>query len=790
MQPSSFNKYTHGQYYIAGSPVSLMLAQTNDFVGLHNFVPEFWGELRATIISRRTVFVHNNVHKTVAGTCNVQHSVAAPTGETISLSIEPRSAIFNWQQRHIATIGVAAGRILMDGSIEKDAGQFSRRLVSGSLVDTSQWATPDEGALKAEKLDDYLARKHAVSLYLSGASSESIKRSTNLCAKQAYRLIRERCLEIHSDGQPYGWRGLLKYLRIQPFKRHTKIRIDEFGTGGAGAMQSVLDRFPQLRADFNARILTNISTKKLVETRRSRRRHCAWFLDELRRHGCTDQEWPFNTASLGYYSVCRYIDRILTTDPKALAAAAGGPDLVKKLKTGDGTRRPVTQFMQRVEMDAHKLDGRFCVSIPLLCGGYHEKIVHRLWVIVILEIVSRAVVGYYFSVRREVSKDDVLRAIKCALGRWRPRQISFCEDAYLPGAGLLSALGDKFAGLCWNETSVDGALAETCQHVRDVLRTAVGSDLIEPENSFSIRRSKDDRPFIESFFRNLSGKGFQRMTNTTGAKPQDRKGTKPEEVALTSRFQYEYAEELLDLLIANYNATPHRGISNKTPLAYASFLYEHAPQALRLSDPAVIESVFSLRKRCVVRGGAVTGRAPFVEFFYGRYTNEILQNRQDLVGKEIWVICHREDDCRIALASMLDGMSLGVLRAAPPWHTSPHSLSVRTAICQASSRGQFVISAGSDAIEVFLQYVESQAHNKLPVHPAYLEARKILIAAAEETVGATMLESAKARAKNVALAEKTAIKSPSGEAAASASAVKNGAVKSADKLPPRRMAAT
>lgn len=690
-----------------------------------------------------------------------------------------------------AVVGSAHCDDDMENSAGEAGSQFSRRVVNGANIDTSLWATPDEGALQADKRIQYFARKQAVVLYLSGATSNAIKRATSLCGKQAYRLIRERCLETHPDGRPYGWRGLLPYFRIQPYKRSTKIRVDQFGSGAVGAMQVVLDHYPQLRRDFVAKILVGVSSKKIVETRRSRRRHCAWFLDELRRLGCEERgEWPFNTASLGYYSVCRYVDCVLATDPKALAAATGGPDLVKKLKTGDGTKRPVAQFMQRVEMDAHKLDGRFCVSIPLLGGGYQEKIVHRLWVIVILEVVSRAVIGYYFSVRREVSKDDVLRAIKCALGRWRPRQISFCEDAYLPGAGLPSMLGDHFVGLCWNETSVDGALAETCQQVRDALRTAVGSDLIEPETSFSIRRSKDDRPFIETFFRNLAGRGFQRLSNTTGAKPQDRKGTQPEEVALTSRFQYEYAEELLDLLIANYNATPHSGISKRTPLAYASFLYEYGSHALRHADPAVIESVFSLRKRCVVRGGAVTGRAPFVEFFYGRYTNELLQNRQDLVGSEIWVICHREDDCRVALASTLDGMSLGVLRAAPPWNASPHSLSVRTAICQACARGQFVISAGGDAVEIFLQFVESQAHKKLPVHPAYLEARKILIAAAELSVGTTMLESAKARAKIAKSAENVTSKSSAnGGNTPSHAAEKKGLV-CADALPPRRMAAT
>ncbi|MFM0742258.1 hypothetical protein PQQ51_33995 [Paraburkholderia xenovorans] len=628
-----------------------------------------------------------------------------------------------------------------------DNSTDSHRTVSGQRVDTSQWATPDEGAFEGPRRALYLARKQAVDLYLSGANDETIKQLTSIGAKQAYRLIRERCLETHPDGRPYGWRALVPYLRIRPYKRRTIIRVDRFGGGAVGALQALLDGEPELRKAFDSRIRANTSDKRLIEIGRSRRRHCSWFLDQLRSLGYEARnEWPFNTLSQGYFSIRRYADSVLLNSPTSLAAQIGGPSLVAKLKTGDGTDRPVMKFMQRVEMDAHKLDGRFCVSLPLMGGGSQEKIVHRLWVIVLLEVVSRAVVGYYLSMRREVSKDDVLRAVKRGLSRWNTRPISFCQISYLPGAGLLSAAGNEFTGLCWDETSVDGALAETCQQVREALRDAVGSTLLDPKTSFSKRRSKDDRPFIETFFRNLAGQGFQRLSNTTGAKPQDRRGRAPEEIALSSRFQYEYAEELLDLLIANYNVTPHRGIGNRTPLAYARYLYAQSGAPLRRTDATVIESLFSTRKRCVVRGGAKTGRAPFVEFHYARYTNEVLHNRHDLVGTEIWVISHKEDDCRIALASTLQGMSLGVLRAAPPWHISPHSLAMRAAICQASSRGQLVIPAGCDGVGVFIDYVERQPRNKLPVHPAYLEARRILIAAAEQSIGSSMLESAMTRA--------------------------------------------
>lgn len=195
------------------------------------------------------------------------------------------------------------------------------------------------------------------------------------------------------------------------------------------------------------------------------------------------------------------------------------------------------------------------------------------------------------------------------------------------------------------------------------------------------------------------------------------------------------------------------------------------------------------RRTSRVRGGAEVGRAPFVEFYYSRYTNEVLHNRQDLVGAEIWVTCHQEDDCRIAPASTLDGMSLGVLRAAPPWNLSPHSLAVRAAVCQACARGQFTIPAGADAIEVFLRYVESQTNHRLPAHPAYLEARRILAAAANSSIGATMFDAAAARGDVAGRAP--GIDSPSGGTGRrSPQEVGPGARghDSESTLPPRRMA--
>ncbi|MBV1777457.1 hypothetical protein KSF73_17175 [Burkholderiaceae bacterium DAT-1] len=609
------------------------------------------------------------------------------------------------------------------------------------------WKYPDEGALPEGPVrDGYFARKKAITLYLQGAIESEVKKQTGLGLSQTRRLIKERCLQVHMDGEVWGWRALVPWERINSYQRKHKIDIDKFGQGAVGVFNTVLNQHPELRENFTKRILAVGSRNRLSVYPRNKQSHWKWFLGELRARGYeAENKWPFNTKNMGYVSVCRFVKSVLAENPESAAFVVGGPDNKKKMLSGDGTNRPVNFMFQRVEMDAHKIDGRFSVMIPQPTGGYVQKIVHRLWVVVILEVMSRAVLGYHLSMRKEVSKVDVLRALKMALTKYKRMPITFGENAYYPKANLPSAASEKFIGACWDETSVDGSLAETCKHVRQVLKEVVGSDLLEPENSFAMRRSKDDRPFIETFFRTLGQRGFQRLPNTTGAKPTDKGGRDPDEIALTSQFQLEYASELLAVLIANYNATPHSSLGGRSPLDYLEFRMLYPERSLRYADSNSVSDMVSFRKLCLVHGGYAQGRRPFVYFAHGRYTSDILGQRHDLVGKKIWVINHIEDDVRIVRASTEGGQPLGVLQVSSPWNRLPHSLEVRNSVASCINSGKLKVVSGQDAIEAFIDYSERQKGKKLPVHPAYLEARRILIAIAEEREGRSMIEIANER---------------------------------------------
>ena len=85
-----------------------------------------------------------------------------------------------------------------------------------------------------------------------------------------------------------------------------------------------------------------------------------------------------------------------------------------------------------------------------------------------------------------------------------------------------------------------------------------------------------------------------------------------------------------------------------------------------------------------------------------------------------------------------------MLRAAPPWHKTPHSLEVRSAITAFSKRKRLSLLASGDAVQAFHKYCEEH-HGKLPVHPAYLESLRTLAMYAECEVGDSVLKEALAK---------------------------------------------
>ncbi|SPS02548.1 conserved hypothetical protein [Cupriavidus taiwanensis] len=629
-------------------------------------------------------------------------------------------------------------RLRVDGHLNGDAG-------TSRVVDLGTWPAIDELALSLDRRALYRRRERAIRLYLEGASDSQIQAACGISRGQTYRLLTERCLKQHPDGHVYGWRGLLPHARVKSYQRTAPLELNAWSGGAVGALQWLFES-PAGRG-LEDRLRERILGKRgeLEASRRPRMAVFRWFLAELRERGVERRgEWPFNVEKRGYVTLARYIDRVLAESPARARQLVGGQEAVRKARSGDGTRRPLMAPFERVECDAHKLDARMMVLVPSPHGGTEPRMIHRLWVVVLIDVASRAVLGYHLSLRRECAAEDVLRAVRCALLPWTPRELQFSDEAYVPGAGLPSHRLPQLTGACWNEFSVDGALANTCARVEGVLRDVVGAKIIKPQDpaSYSCRRGKDDRPFIESFFGHLAAGGFHRLATTTGSSPADKRGADPEAAAFATQFQFEYAEELLDTLIANYNATPHSGLGYRTPLEQLERLMAEGMSPPRTADSAAVCRMVGVRKLCTLLGGVKSGRRPHFNFANARYSAEWLCLRTDLLGQSFWLHLDNEDDARYAAVSTQQGLFLGVVRAAPPWHRTPQSLYVRKAIRALEKRRLLHLASHGDAVEALIRYAEAAPGSKLPVHPAYLEARRILQQHAERLAGESMVSRA------------------------------------------------
>lgn len=233
-------------------------------------------------------------------------------------------------------------------------------------VDLAHWPSVDHDALPEDRRAQYLRRRKAVEMYLSGASEAELKEATGIPRSNVYRIIVDRCLSQHPDGTLFGWRGALPFYRVASYRRKTAPKVRAHARGGAvGALRWLFESAGG--ADIESRFREQIVGKapKLAAAKRPKRELFAWFIKELRTAGLEARgEWPFNVEKLGYVSICKFIDKVMDENPRRQRQLLGGHEAERKARAGDGADRPLLRVFQRVEYDTHKLDSRMVVAIP------------------------------------------------------------------------------------------------------------------------------------------------------------------------------------------------------------------------------------------------------------------------------------------------------------------------------------------------------------------------------------------------------------------------------------------
>lgn len=568
------------------------------------------------------------------------------------------------------------------------------------------WPSVDSAALKPEVRRRYRQRAAAVEQFARGLRIEEIERRSGLDRRSLYRSV-ERAVSAHPDGRMWGFRALIPAIRIKAYVR-TK-RSKGSGDGLVGAFGQLVGRHLELE-----RLLRRLIQDKTVWlTQRDDRffvrgldRAHGEFIRECRNVGLIDSDYPLSQQEQGKRALSRALRERMLSDFGRASKSAGALRVKPASALSMAPAQPVTEPFDTVEFDAHRLDVRLTILDQDPYGQEHVYEIERVWLLAIIDVATRAILGYRLCLRREYSRYDVIGTFECAIAPARRPTLSIPNLEPNPSGGFVSVALPETAYACWRLIRFDNARAHLAADSLDVACEILGCTV-----DVGPAYEPNDRPFIERFFGTVASQLAHRLPGSTGSKAHDvlRELRKPSgSVRLVVGL--DELQELLAVWVWNYNGAPHGGLGGRTPLEAMRAGLREQGAMLRYLPTGLRGSLCLLQNahRSRVRGDVTRGEKPHISFYHLRYTSAALAQRADLIGRPLRIY-YDADDIRRVRAFLDDGTELGELTVGGRWRESAHSLEMRQRIFRARRLRQVQFSELDDPVQVYLQFKRGQA---------------------------------------------------------------------------------
>ncbi|XLZ71455.1 hypothetical protein ABT364_05665 [Massilia sp. SR12] len=428
------------------------------------------------------------------------------------------------------------------------------------------------------------------------------------------------------------------------------------------------------------------------------------FINACRKYGVKADQYPLNTSRLAYRTLQQYVKSIVEKEFDMAVTHAGGKS--NQTAATDRGQAPAASYpFEVVEFDGHKIDLRIVVKIADPSGFETILELNRIWILVILDVFTRSILGYHIALGTEYNKDDVALALQNALTPTVPRQYSIPGLAIMPGGGFPSSVVPDAAYACWDWFKMDGAKSHVAEATLERLTRIIGcwTDNGPPGQP-------NDRPFIERFFQVVAKHFAHRLPGTLGSDPASiEKALGDPKGDLSLLVELHELEEMVEVTLANYNGEPH-GSNGRTPLEMMAYSVARKPDLVRHIPASVRCNLCLLQegRAVAVKGSVKNGIRPHINFLHVRYTSSILSSNAALIGRKLRIY-YDVRDIRTVKAYFEDGAELGTLTAARPWSTTPHSVRLRQEIFHLIAERKLRMTADESPIDVWMRMKLAEA---------------------------------------------------------------------------------
>lgn len=568
------------------------------------------------------------------------------------------------------------------------------------------WPSVDENVLNESSHTVYVQRKNAVLMYFRRDSLDNIQQTTGISPRNLRRLIR-RCIQYDEDGVVLGFRGLIPQKNVKKYELDvlSKKRNKEQKTG---EFNRFLDMHPDIK-ELVKDLFLGRKKRSLEPVMKIKHIHKR-FIEQCRQKGITLSDYPLNTKWMGYKALQRYIKQLSEKNFRKTAARYGNDAFQKANRVGEADQNSLSNLYpyQKVQFDAHRIDGFFAVDLETPDGDLVTKTLERFWILTIIDVSTRNILGYSICLSKEYGGSDVMQCVRNAVMPHKRVELTIPGLSYHPNGGFPAEKFPDLEWAVWDVICLDNAKSHYAKMVQDRLTNLIGCTPNFGPVALPMRRG-----VIERFFKNLAESLFHRLPNTTGSGQDDPRRNNPEEKALKLNITYDHLLQLVDVIISNYNGTPHHGIFEQSPLELIEKrIRERGILPRRLEDEKRSEMLFmqtSIKR--TVRGSIKSGRKPYIQYEGVEYRSEKLANSANLLNIELTLHVN-VDDLRTLKAFLPDGSEFGYLTASGRWSLTAHSLQTRRAINSLVLKKLIHYTTWDDPIFVYTDYLMSQKNSK------------------------------------------------------------------------------
>ncbi|MEQ6353186.1 hypothetical protein ABNX05_00990 [Lysinibacillus sp. M3] len=574
-------------------------------------------------------------------------------------------------------------------------------------LDITNWENVYTGDMSVNELQTFNSRKKAIDLFFTTELPiDNIVEQTGIVRSEIYRFA-SRCIMYDDSNKILGYRGLIHYQTVVPYNRKLICNINP--TNYSGAFQLLLKNYPELKIFlieeyFNKSKVKNCARERKISFKNLHRK----FINECRKIGIKPNEYPFNTISLARKSVERFIKDISNNYIREVANLNGGQSsmILDNVNNSINSNSTITRPLERVEFDGHKLDVISAIVYQTPKGEEIIDILNRIWLLTVVDVATRAVIGYHLSFNKEYNQEDVKKCFQSAILPWKPKGLNIPGLSYSKNAGFPSSKFPEAEYGVWDEISYDNAKSHLSKEIKDILTKQIGCSINMGPVAVPV-----NRPIVERLFRNIEENSFHRLPSTTGSNVMDPRRKDAEKNAIKFSITSDAIEELCDVIIANYNATPHDGNDGFTPLEiFESRINQGIHIATIPAENRNLVNLFPITCVRRVNGNLEQGRRPYIHYKHERYSSPELSTDFSMVNEKVTILINTED-LRSVVIYRQDGSKYGVLTCSGYWGTVQHSLKLRDAINKFKRERYFHYTEDEDPMDAFQAFLEENAIN-------------------------------------------------------------------------------